>query len=227
MSEGDVHKHLKQVGGLWLKKLVTDLVATEVEFWNASSVADVVGINLERREIRVIEVKASHADFIRDKKLWDTKTSYHSHVHYSYILCPPNVIQASEAPKGYGLLWCDDRDNIKTVKRPTKQKDKLKTTFETTLRRTTRALTNQVLYRDQNQLYKDFTRGTYSQQAHIWLVGIRCPQCCKTHEYLIHQHNTQEVTCPCRAVLTLREVNVRYITGFNKKFTDQLITLLR
>ena len=55
MAEGEMHAHLKKLGLEWLKKKVTDLAANECKFRNLRSIADVVGINLKREEVRVIE----------------------------------------------------------------------------------------------------------------------------------------------------------------------------
>ena len=60
---------LKIIGMKWLKEKVTDIVAREVKYKNIRSVADAVGINIKRKEVRIIEVKATKADYIRDEKL--------------------------------------------------------------------------------------------------------------------------------------------------------------
>jgi len=130
--EGIVHAHLKIIAVNYLKTKVTDLVATEVKFINAYSIADAVGLNLKRREVRVIEVKATNADFIRDKKLFGAKTSYFVHAHYSYIMCPTGVIKPTDLPHGYGLLYVNDRDEIEIAKKPLKNTGRLKTLFDTT-----------------------------------------------------------------------------------------------
>lgn len=146
MAESDIHKNLKIHALFYLKDKVVDIVANEVKFKNIRCVADAVGINLKRKEIRIIEVKASREDFFRDKKLFEEDTTYFNHAHYAYILCPINLIMPSEVPRGYGLLWLDEEDNIQVVKKPIKNTGKLKTRFETTLKRSVRRLSNALLY---------------------------------------------------------------------------------
>lgn len=145
MAESDIHKTLKKHALYYLKDKVTDVVANEVKFYNIKCIADAVGINLKRKEIRIIEAKASKEDFVRDKKLFGEKTSYYGHAHYSYIICPKDIIQPHEIPNGYGLLWMDG-ETIEVMKKPLKNNGKLKTKYETTLKRTVRRLTNSLLY---------------------------------------------------------------------------------
>lgn len=111
------------------------------------SIADVVGINIKRKEIRIIEAKATKADYVRDKKLLDLEYSYYKHCNYFYILCPENVIQLDEVPKEYGLLWANLETNEITVKRsPKKYTGRLKTMFNTSLKHCIKAITNDLLF---------------------------------------------------------------------------------
>ena len=70
MAESDVHKRLKVVACAFLKKSCVDIVSTETKFRNIKSIADACGINLKRKEVRVVEVKASLKDYKRDSKLF-------------------------------------------------------------------------------------------------------------------------------------------------------------
>jgi hypothetical protein len=146
MAEGHIHKELKKQALFFLKGKVIDIVANEVKFKNIHCIADAVGINLKRKEIRIIEAKATREDFIRDQKLFHEKTSYFYHAHYSYIICPSGLIHIHEVPFGYGLLWINEDKNIQVKKNPLKNKEKLKTTFHTTLKRSVRRLSNDLLY---------------------------------------------------------------------------------
>jgi hypothetical protein len=220
--EGEVHKHLKHIALYYLKKLMTDLVANEVDFKNAYSIADAVGLNLKRREIRVIECKATHADFIRDIKLYGNKTSYFLHAHYSYIMCPTDIISQDEIPYGYGLLYVDEYDNITIVKKPVKNTARLKTLFDTTLKRTARALTNTFLYHEQNKENKDETQGKFSRNANIILIAVRCPNCKKYMKELINKNVTKEVVCKCKSKINLEKAKIREITGFNNTFIKKI-----
>jgi len=145
MAEGNIHKNLKKYARHYLKDKVTDIVANEVKFKNNRCIADTVGINLKRKEVRIIEAKATREDFFRDKKLFD-EHSYFFHAHYSYIICPQNLIFPEETPQGYGLLWLDDENKVNVVKKPLKNDGKLHTRFDTILKRTVRRLSNELLY---------------------------------------------------------------------------------
>lgn len=147
MAEGVMHKKLKDMGMIWLRDKCIDLTAKEVKYKNINSIADVVGINLKRKEVRIIECKASIEDYIRDTKLMDIEKSYYKHCNYFYILCPENVIQLKDVPKEYGLLWLDSKDQIIVKRSPKKYNDKFKTQFNTSLKRCCRALTNNMVYK--------------------------------------------------------------------------------
>lgn len=222
MAEGDVHKHLKNVALRWLKTKVTDLVANEVEFSNAYSIADAVGINLKRKEIRVIECKSTFGDFKRDKKLHGKQTSYFNHAHYSYIMCPTDIIPSTETPYGYGLLYVDEYDNITLVKRPIKNTGRLKTMFNTTLRKTSRALTNSYLFQEENKRNYDVTQGRFSRKSNIKLISVRCPNCKKTIKELIIKDKTKTIKCKCKTDIDLTRAKFREITGFNSTFIKKI-----
>lgn len=222
MAEGAVHKHLKKVALHFLKSKVTDLVANEVEFNNAWSVADAVGLNLKRREVRVVEVKATKGDFTRDKKLFGDKTSYFYHAHYSYIMCPREIIQPGDLPHGYGLLWVDEHDNIEMIKKPIKNTARLKTLFDTTLKRTARSLTNTHLFHEDNKEAKDETQGKFKRNAEILLVAVRCPSCRKYAKDLIKKDVTKSIKCKCKNEIDLTNAKIREITGFNNTFIKRI-----
>lgn len=222
MAEGEIHKRLKQVALKYLKEKITDLVCTEVPFGNAYSVADAVGINFKREEVRIIECKATKKDFLRDKKLFGQKTSYFYHAHYAYIMCPTDVIQPEEIPYGYGLLWVDEHDNVMLAKKPFKNTARLKTLFKTTMRKTAKCLTNMTLYHKENVENKDETQGKFSRNADILLIAVRCPGCRKTAKELIHKDNTKTIKCKCKTEIDLAKAKVREITGFNKTFINKI-----
>jgi hypothetical protein len=147
MAEGPIHKKLKAIGMQFLKSKVTDISAREVKYRNMRSIADVVGINIKRREIRIIEVKASRADYIRDKKLLELDNSYYKHCNYFYIMCPVDIIQLDDVPKEYGLLWVNLETNEIEIKRnPKKYTGRLKTMFDTSLKNAVKANTNDLLF---------------------------------------------------------------------------------
>jgi hypothetical protein len=146
MAEGIMHKKLKKQALFYLKNKVTDIVAQEVKFTNIRCIADVVGINLKRKEIRVVEAKSTREDFFRDKSLFCPNSSYLHHAHYVYLITPKGLIKKEEVPREVGLIWWSEENGTEVKQKPIKNKNKLKTRFETTLKRTTRRLTNELLY---------------------------------------------------------------------------------
>ena len=147
MAEGEIHKKLKVIGMKFVKEKCTDISAREVKYRNMKSIADVVGLNIKRKEVRIIEVKATKADYVRDKKLLDIDASYYKHCHYFYIMCPDNVIQLNDVPKEYGLLWVNlETNDITVVRNPKKYTGRLKTLFDTSLKNSVKANTNDLLF---------------------------------------------------------------------------------
>lgn len=146
MAESDTHKRLKIVASAFLKKNCVDIVSTETKFRNIRSIADACGINLKRKEVRVVEVKASLKDYKRDSKLFKLEKSYFPHCNYFYIMCPTGVIPREEVLKEFGLLYVDENNIITVVQKPTKNK-KLKTRFETTLKNSCRSITNDLVFK--------------------------------------------------------------------------------
>jgi len=144
--EGKDHKRLKIVALAFLKKRCTDIVSLETKFRNIRSISDACGMNLKRKEVRVIEVKATKKDYVRDKKLFSLETSYFPHCNYFYIMCPTDIIQKSEVLKEYGLIYVDELNNISIIQKPTKNQ-KLKTRFDTTLKNSCRSITNDLVFK--------------------------------------------------------------------------------
>jgi hypothetical protein len=146
MAEGPVHKRLKAAGMRFLKEKCTDVIAREVKYKNFRSIADVVGINLKRREVRVIECKAVKSDYDRDKKLLDLDQSYYKHCSYFYIMCPTGIINLDDVPKEYGLLWVNENNEVEIKRNAKKYTGRMKTMFDTSLKNTIKACTNDLLF---------------------------------------------------------------------------------
>lgn len=147
MAEGEMHKKLKDIGMIWLRDKCIDLVSKEVKYKNIRSIADVVGINYKRKEVRIIECKASREDYFRDKKLMQLSESYYMHCQYFYILCPENILNVNDVPKEYGLLWLMPNNEIEVKRNPTKYTGKTKTQLQTSIKRCSRSLTNNMVYK--------------------------------------------------------------------------------
>lgn len=146
MAESDTHKRLKIVACAFLKKICIDVVSVETKFNNIRSIADVCGLNFRRKEVRIVEVKATLADYKRDSKLFKLEKSYFPHCNYFYIMCPTGVIPKDMVLKEFGLIYVDDKGNADIIQKPQKNK-KLKTRFETTLKNTCRSITNHLIFK--------------------------------------------------------------------------------
>lgn len=68
---------------------------------------DIIGINRNKREIRIIEVKSSRQDFTSDKK-WEKYLPYCTHFAFA---APKGVIYKDELPDGVGLIefWYEEK----------------------------------------------------------------------------------------------------------------------
>ena len=147
MAEGEIHKKLKVIAMKQGKELCTDLVAREVKYKNIKSIADVVSINIKRKEVRIFEAKATKADFLRDKKLMDIDKSYYKHCNYFYIICPKDIIMPEDICKEYGLIWVNlDTMETEIKQKPKKYTGRLKTMFDTSLKNSLKAITNDLLF---------------------------------------------------------------------------------
>lgn len=223
MPESDLHKHLKKMGMYFLKKYCVDLVCIEAKYRNLRSIADVAGINLKRKEVRIIECKASKQDFLRDKKLLDINKSYYGHCHYFYILCPEGIIKKEDMPKEYGLLYLNDKDEINVIQSPKKYKEKLKTSFNTSLKNISRAITNTLLYYFENKENKDDTNGKFKRNAKIIFAAIRCPNCKHITKELINKEKTINIKCKnCKQLININNTHIREITAYNETFIKKI-----
>ena len=218
--ETDVHKWLKEIGLRFLKEKGMDMVVREVQF--KCGIADCCGLNFKRKEVRVLECKATKQDYVRDHKLFDLPKSYYAESHYFYIICPYGVIDKNLVQPGIGLIYVKDNDEYEIIKKPKKNTSRLKTLFDTTLRIAIRRLSNELYYKDEKE-YKDITDQQYISKADIYLSAIRCPQCKHVTKELISKSKTKEVQCKhCKQMINIKNAKVRDITGYNQKFIDKL-----
>ncbi|WP_078553453.1 MmcB family DNA repair protein [Bacillus alkalicellulosilyticus] len=227
--ESTLHKHLKKQALYWLKDKMVDLCANEVKLFvrRKKVIADAVGINMKRKETRIIEVKATLSDFRRDDVL-HSPYGYHAIADYAYLMTPVGLIPDDELPKGYGLLEVDEFDNV-TVKKRAVRNPKPSLTLDTHIKRTGRAATNAVVYQELSKETKDDTAGAFSRGANIHLISATCPSCKKRNKYLIVT-DQEEVTCSargCKEPIPLKRARVHSITSYNDKFLKQLQSLMK
>ncbi len=110
------HRELVDIGAKWLKNtapncylkcqfVVTDFMS------HCSERPDIYGLRGYKNIM--IEVKISKADFKADFK----KKKSNGGVGYGrYYLCPTGLIEENELPKGYGLLYCNDKKEIEIIR---------------------------------------------------------------------------------------------------------------
>ncbi|ARK30577.1 hypothetical protein [Halalkalibacter krulwichiae] len=222
--ESHVHKHLKKQSLYWLKEKMTDLCANEVKLFvrRKRFKADALGINLKRKEARIIEVKATRSDFLRDEVL-HSDCGYYQIAHYAYIMTPVGLITLDEVPKGYGLLEIDEYDTIIVKRKPTRNPNPV-LSLDILIKRTGRAATNAVLYQELSRETKDKTDGEFSKGATVQLISATCPACKKRKKYLT-KINEAEVACKargCKNAIPLSKARVHIITQYNESFFKQL-----
>lgn len=227
--ESIVHKHLKNLSLYWLKEKMKDLCANEVRLYvrRKKMKADALGINMKRKEARVIEVKATRSDFLRDDIL-HSECGYYAIADYAYIMTPTNLLAVEELPKGYGLLEVDEYDNI-TVKRKPVRNPKRTLTLETLIKRTGRAATNAVLFQELSKETKDGTKGAFEKEATVHLISATCPTCKKRHTYLVNIEQ-EEVLCSARGCgepIPLNKAKKHIITAYNQAFFERLSILMK
>ncbi|QKS71609.1 hypothetical protein FLK61_33530 [Paenalkalicoccus suaedae] len=227
--ESALHKHLKHQGLLWLRQKTKDLCATEVKlvYRRKKLKADVMGIDVKQKQSRIIEVKASRSDFLRDEVL-TADYGYHHLSTYSYLLTPVGLLKKEEIPTGYGLLEIDDYDRISVVKKPIKNvAPKLR--LETLIKRAGRAATNAFVFQQESLQIKDPTEDYFAKDPVAHLVRATCPSCKQRHNYFIY-HNQESVPCQkksCSNPIDLTKARTHRVTSYNKHFYDQLTDALR
>lgn len=75
----------------------------------------------------VIEVKVSHADFIKDQKKFSRLNEKYSMGNFRYYLCPTDIISKDEVPSGWGLLFFDGKRITKVLQSPYRENGPFKT----------------------------------------------------------------------------------------------------
>ena len=226
--ESSLHEHVKRQALYWLKEKMTDLCANEVKLFvrRKKLKADALGINIKRKESRIIEVKISRSDYLRDEVLFSSN-GYHAICDYAYIITPVGLLSIEELPKGYGLLEIDDFDTITVRKKPVRNPNPL-LTLDTLIKRTGRAATNAVLFQQLSKETKDPTNGSFSKKAKVHLISATC-QCCKRrNKYLIqlNQENVQCISKTCKQYIDLNRARTHFITSYNEDFLKQLQALM-
>lgn len=116
------HKSLCEVAERWLGKNKKQnlffpkypIHVREMVCLNVSEIPDAIGFNYYGSCI--IEVKVTHADFIADQKK-PFRQNGDGMGNYRYYLCPENLINEDELPKGWGLIYVSKSGRTKEIKK--------------------------------------------------------------------------------------------------------------
>ncbi|WP_334001468.1 hypothetical protein [Burkholderia gladioli] len=111
---GDVHKLLVTSGEKWLRRQGFAVVASELVTAGTREQADVIGFRSNCSA--VIEAKASRSDFLADARKPHRVAGGLG--TYRFYLCPPEVIDVSDLPERWGLLYAEGR-SVREILRPT------------------------------------------------------------------------------------------------------------
>lgn len=115
------HTELCFLGAKWLKShgLVKwnkpKYVAVEITC-QISFEPDIFGFGCDKTQ--QIEVKVSRSDFLADLRKSHRIIPNTDVGDYRSYLCPTGMIKESDLPKGWGLLYIDDNNNITEVVKP-------------------------------------------------------------------------------------------------------------
>jgi hypothetical protein len=108
------HDDLVKLGHRYVKKLGFPVVASELRTIGSREQADVIGFRLNCSIL--IEAKCSRSDFLADARKPERKLGGLG--VYRFFLCPTGLIQISDLPPRWGLLWVDE-GKVKMIHGPT------------------------------------------------------------------------------------------------------------
>lgn len=90
-----------------------NIAMAECKSGYTGEIPDAIGFKLEHPGSLsvVVEVKVSRSDFLADRKKAHRITGGMG--VYRYFMCPEGMINTSDLPEGWGLLWVNSRGHIK------------------------------------------------------------------------------------------------------------------
>lgn len=109
----DLHESLADQGVKWFRRQGFGVIAADLAALGCRERADVVAFRSQC--CAIIEAKASRADFFADLRKPERMNGGLG--LYRFYICPPGLIQASELPAGWGLIYADGR-KVTDVVRP-------------------------------------------------------------------------------------------------------------
>lgn len=100
------HTELTHRAEKWLRSIGCSVIFREF-VTRCSEQPDAIGWRDTRSFM--VECKASRADFLSDKNKFHRKNPQYALGDWRFYMCPPEIIQPSDIPDGWGLLWVYDR----------------------------------------------------------------------------------------------------------------------
>jgi len=111
------HAELVDIGYRWVLKNASCGVALKEVQANTSTgeQPDVIGFGSRGHSV-LIECKATRPDYLADKKKPFRKQPHKGMGRYRLYLCPEGLIQPNELPEGWGLLYVNERGQVKLIR---------------------------------------------------------------------------------------------------------------
>lgn len=131
MKKKLTHKELTKIGKKWLKN-------QKGKFWACGVIfTELVTLNMETPDIlglssngtTIIEVKASRADFLRDKKKPFRRYPDMGMGGYRFYLCPTDIIKEKDLPEKWGLVYVNEKGKPRIIVKPEFQERNLKAEY--------------------------------------------------------------------------------------------------
>lgn len=111
------HKELVKIAEKWLLGTrKCSFAFTELVCLATSEIPDAIGFRGDGSIL--VECKASRADFLADKKKIFRRNSWMGMGAYRFMLCPEGVIQPSDLPEKWGLIWVNGKGKARQIVGP-------------------------------------------------------------------------------------------------------------
>jgi len=122
MSEPMTHTRLSEIACAWLKRPMGNrgpacqVAMIEVGGLYGGERADAWGYRWGCNGGSVlVEVKVSRSDFLADAKKPHRNGEVLGMGTYRYYMCPEGIITLDDLPRGWGLLWVNNRGHVKLL----------------------------------------------------------------------------------------------------------------
>lgn len=122
MSEQMNHARLSEIACAWLKRPMGNrgpacqIAMIEVGGLYGGERADAWGYRWGCNGGSVlVEVKVSRSDFLADAKKPHRNGEVLGMGTYRYYMCPEGIITLDDLPRGWGLLWVNNRGHVKLL----------------------------------------------------------------------------------------------------------------